>query len=573
MKSSFTIVAATSAFALLSACGSGSAGGGTAPPSTGGGTAPPSTDGTETPSYETLDSDAATTSTLGGVALRLNESTGVLDLQTVSGTTTHDTGATTVTDGTYTLTDPDGLDENGVLTDGEVELETVAAVLETYEYVTVYALEYTSGGTPYSSTGVGGVITSASDVPTTGSATYTGAAGASVATPGQIFILGGTSRVSADFAAGTVDATMTGFTATDFDTGNAVTAPIDMIAVTDMAISGNGFSGGTVAVTNGGTAVTFTGANTETAAQGAFFGFDAGISAPDEVGGIVYQRGDTGAVVGTFVADSGGTAPPPTDDDTAPPPTDGTETPSYETLDSDAATTSTLGGVALRLNESTGVLDLQTVSGTTTHDTGATTVTDGTYTLTDPDGLDENGVLTDGEVELETVAAVLETYEYVTVYNLDYTSGGTPYSSTGVGGVITSASDVPTTGSATYTGAAGASVVTPGQNLVLGGTSRVSADFAAGEVDVTLDYSNNLAAPIDMIEVTDMAISGNGFSGGTVAVTNGGTAVTFTGANTETAAQGAFFGFDAAISAPDEVGGIVYQRGDTGAVLGNFVAD
>lgn len=273
---------------------------------------------------------------------------------------------------------------------------------------------------------------------------------------------------------------------------------------------------------------------------------------------------------------------PPTDDDTATSSGDtatsstggDTETPSYETLDSDAATTSTLGGVAWRLNESTGVLDLQTVSGTTTHDTGATTVTDGTYTLTDPDGLDENGVLTDGEVELETVAAVLETYEYVTVYALEYTSGGTPYSSTGVGGVITSASDVPTTGSATYTGAAGASVVTPGQNLVLeDGTSRVSADFAAGEVDVTLDYSNNLAAPIDMIEVTDMAISGNGFSGGTVAVTNGGTAVTFTGANTETAAQGAFFGFDAAISAPDEVGGIVYQRGDTGAVLGNFVAD
>ena len=312
MKSSFTIVAATSAFALLSACGGVAARSvdrvfeSLLPetPPTDDDTATSSTGGdTETPSYETLDSDAATTSTLGGVALRLNESTGVLDLQTVSGTTTHDTGATTVTDGTYTLTDPDGLDENGVLTDGEVELETVAAVLETYEYVTVYTLEYTSGGTPYSSTGVGGVITSASDVPTTGSATYTGAAGASVVTPGQNLVLGGTSRVSADFAAGTVDATMTGFTATDFETGNAATAPIDMIAVTDMAISGNGFSGGTVAVTNGGTAVTFTGANTETAAQGAFFGFDAAISAPDEVGGIVYQRGDTGAVLGNFVAD------------------------------------------------------------------------------------------------------------------------------------------------------------------------------------------------------------------------------------------------------------------------------
>lgn len=96
---------------------------------------------------------------------------------------------------------------------------------------------------------------------------------------------------------------MTDFTVTDQATGNAVTGPVDTISVTGMTISGNGFSGGTVATTNDGTAVNITGANTTTTAQGAFFGYDTAASAPDEVGGLVLQQGDDGILAGGFVAD------------------------------------------------------------------------------------------------------------------------------------------------------------------------------------------------------------------------------------------------------------------------------
>ena len=90
---------------------------------------------------------------------------------------------------------------------------------------------------------------------------------------------------------------MTGFTATERATGNAATAPVDTISATGMTIAGNRFSGGTVTTTNGGAAVNVTGANTTTTAQGAFFGYDAAASAPDEVGGLFLHQGDDGTVL------------------------------------------------------------------------------------------------------------------------------------------------------------------------------------------------------------------------------------------------------------------------------------
>lgn len=256
-------------------------------------------------SYETLDSTAATTSTLGGVALRSNNTSGAQEIVTTSGTTTHNTGNTTITDGTHSLTDADGFNGGSTLTDGTSTItKDTSDISGTYEYVTIYDQTYTAGGVRYDSVGVGGVITSAADVPTTGAATYTGDAFGLVVTATQGFDLkNGTSTVSADFAAGTADATMAGFTATDQATGNTATAPIDTISATRMAISGNRFSGGTVITMNGGATVNITGANTRTTAQGAFFGYDASASGPDEVGGLVLQRGDDGIVAGGFIAD------------------------------------------------------------------------------------------------------------------------------------------------------------------------------------------------------------------------------------------------------------------------------
>lgn len=302
MNKTFSLLAATSACSLLVACGGGSTGDGITTP----------TPTPTTPSYETLSSTAAATSTLGGVALRSNNTSGALDIVTTSGTTTHNTGNTTITDGTYSLTDADGFNGGNTLTDGTSTITTDASALSgTYQYVTVYDQSYTSGGVVYDSRGVGGVVTRAADVPTTGTATYMGDAQGQVVTGTQGFDLArGTSTVSADFGARTVNVTMTGFTATDQTTGNATTAPIDTISANGMTIAGNGFSGGTVATTNGGAAVDITGANTTTTAQGAFFGFNGAqtapsgtMAAPDEVGGLVLQRGDDGIVAGAFVAD------------------------------------------------------------------------------------------------------------------------------------------------------------------------------------------------------------------------------------------------------------------------------
>lgn len=290
MNKYISIIVTTSAFSLLTACGGGGGGGG----------------GSDTPSYETLNSTAAKTSTLGGVAIRSNGASGALDVVTTSGTMTHNTGNTTITDGTYSLTDADGFNGGTTLTDGTstITADGTQGFTGTYEYVTAYEQSYTSGGTTYVSTGVGGVITNASDVPTNGNATYTGEASGLVVTATQGFDLnGGTSNVTADFASGTVNATLTGFTAIDQATGTAAIAPIDTITATGMTLSGNGFSGGTITTTNAGTAVDVTGANTASTAQGAFFGYDASNSAPDEVGGAILLQGDDGIVAGGFIAD------------------------------------------------------------------------------------------------------------------------------------------------------------------------------------------------------------------------------------------------------------------------------
>lgn len=289
-------LAATSCFALVSACGGGS---GPNTPALMTPTPPP-----VSPSYETLDSTSESTSSLGGVALRTDGATGALDVTQTSGTIRHNTSAVTLNDGTYSFTDTDGPDSNGVLTDGSsTVIDGSQAYTRTYEYVTVYEQTYVSGGVTYDANGVIGIVTRPADIPTAGSATYTGEASGQIVTSTEGFDLtNGTSTVAANFRTGRVNVTMTGFTATNLATGNAQAAPIDTITATGMQVSGNRFSGGTVTTTMSGAPVNLTGANTTSAAQGAFFGYDAAISAPSEVGGIILMQGDDGIVAGGFIA-------------------------------------------------------------------------------------------------------------------------------------------------------------------------------------------------------------------------------------------------------------------------------
>lgn len=300
MKNIGSKLSMISVLALISGCGGGG-GGDTVTPA-------PSI-----PSYEVLGSSTAATSDLGGVFLRSNGTTGALELVANSGTTTHDTGNTTITDGTYSLTDADGFAGGNTLTDGSstiaVDTSTYAG---TYEFVAAYEQSYTVDGVTFDSTGFGGIITAAQDIPATGTATYVGGASGTLITATQGFDLNaGTSQVTANFGSGNgVDVTLTDFTSIDQTNGNATAAPIDTIAVNGMTITGNGFSGGTITTKLDGDTISVTGANTTSAAQGAFYGYsteqvaaDGTISSPDEVGGLILVQGDDGILTSSFIAD------------------------------------------------------------------------------------------------------------------------------------------------------------------------------------------------------------------------------------------------------------------------------
>lgn len=297
---SLTRILAVVTAAVLTACGGGGgSGGGTTvasdPPAiVGAGEAVP------------LSSTANVQSTLAGVALRSNGSTGASDLTTASGTLVHSTGATTLNDGTFELVDPDGRDANGVLRDGTASARVGNSALfsGSYAYVTPYTENYTAGGTVFDSTGFFGTVTNVADMPGTGSATFTGEASAQIATAAAgVSLTGGTSTVRADFANAVVDVSLVGFTASDPVTGAGTASPIDRIAVTGMRINGARYSGGLVATTLGGAAVNLTGAGTTTAAQGAFFGLDSSRPGPDETAGVILVTGESGVVSGAFIAD------------------------------------------------------------------------------------------------------------------------------------------------------------------------------------------------------------------------------------------------------------------------------
>ena len=273
--------------ALLSACGGGGGG-------DGGGSAP-------APTYQTFSSGAAASSTLSGAALL--ETATSRETRAVSGTYNHATNGLTLSDGTYTLVDSDGPNAAGNYTDGNASHRAFVNTTGNYEYVRVYIQSYNSGGTPHDVTGYYGIATRPGDVPTAGSATYTGNSFGVIANSTVDQVFQGSSTVSADFGAGTVDVTMTGFTATDNATSAPVAPAVDTIAMTGMSVSGNSFSGGTLSTTTGGAPVDLTGTNTVTQAQGHFYGYDASISGPDEVGGLVYSEGDTGVIAGFYDGD------------------------------------------------------------------------------------------------------------------------------------------------------------------------------------------------------------------------------------------------------------------------------
>ncbi|MEE9454404.1 MAG: transferrin-binding protein-like solute binding protein [Paracoccaceae bacterium] len=252
--------------------------------------------------------------------------------------------------------------------------------------------------------------------------------------------------------------------------------------------------------------------------------------------------------------------------------------PSYETLDSTADATSILGGTIIERERITAG-PLVSTAGELVHNTGRTTinVNEGAHIIVDPDGVDENGQITDGTATIN-VDSMSSNYDYARVYFIQY--GPNEFFATAVGGIVTHEDHMPTAGTGTYTGEAEARIRyisgnDPRRVFLENGTSRVDVDFASGSVDVTMNnFTSDEPSPIDTILIYDMTLSGNAFAGGTIITTNQGEEINVTGDNSVAFAGGNFFGYDDAISGPDEVAGVFDDRGDNYLkVKGHFMAD
>ncbi len=267
------------------------------------------------------------------------------------------------------------------------------------------------------------------------------------------------------------------------------------------------------------------------------------------------------------------------------------------TPEEDVRQTATLVGSAAR--SQTGAFGRQAVdiSGTVTLVTSGTSetlefsISDAFSTLTDVDGPNSWGELTDGEVTLVLGRTnnpfemnIAEDNEYVFIFQLEDDAITSLSNSVGVFGFGTQLADVPTQGFARYLGNASIVMenVNDGSNSVVlpDAQSTVVARSAESVVDVEINHSgisaisgDLMAPPIDALVVQGMLIDGNGFSGGELTMFLDGEVVDTVGPGAIESANGHFFGFDDDNQIPDEVGGVIISADGTSSVVVMFVAD
>ncbi len=152
--------------------------------------------------------------------------------------------------------------------------------------------------------------------------------------------------------------------------------------------------------------------------------------------------------------------------------------------------------------------------------------------------------------------------------------------------------DVPTSGSATYTGEASGGYVTSdgSSKQAIMGDMTASADFGAGTVDVTVsnltgydEATNSADTSADLLfdsasasMVLNSSYRNNFYNENSSDVTysKNGSEVdisSFTGSDNTNSASGSFYGFDTTDGNPAEIGGSITSEGSDGQVIVNYV--
>ena len=156
---------------------------------------------------------------------------------------------------------------------------------------------------------------------------------------------------------------------------------------------------------------------------------------------------------------------------------------------------------------------------------------------------------------------------------LVYQKDGVTYVSDGVLGQTTRVADMPSAGRAEFSGnEALATWIDIGSASNLnGGETIVDVNFGTGRVSALLDFTGSAdsqSAPIDVIELNDMRISGNRFAGGTLTSRKGGAKVAAFSDPSNLSSSGVFAGRGAA-----ELGGVFYTKLPQGRLLeGRYLA-
>lgn len=258
------------------------------------------------PSYDPLlGSDTNNLSFLSGSVVTARQSSA--QVRRVSGRVRHGGGKLVVDDGLFKFADDDGFDS-----DGEAENEGVVLRLVNpggrYEYAPLYSMEYTVDGESCSAVGAIGVATRLEDMPTSGTARYTGdAVYAYTNQSGTGFGGLGSYDASVDFERATLESVVTIRTAQNPFTRENVTNPdFDRIDMRGLEINGTAYSGTNMQLIANNRVVQLTGANSTAQVEGQFYGATADSQdriIPDEIAGEALLQGDDGNVVLSFIGD------------------------------------------------------------------------------------------------------------------------------------------------------------------------------------------------------------------------------------------------------------------------------